>query len=218
MTPKERAQYDSQTEAALQRATNPSGPGSFGAPAHSVVYSEQRSSSGEHGSMNRALLIALAILLMTMGCSQVNSPAEHQQRREGLESAQKEANKPQSPTELAKYHVTKKKTCQIASQTTACYSVSTDATLEEDLTAFTQHFRKQSSGVDNVVVTFFFDEPQAKSSSRGFTFHIFFDEPEANTNGRGFAFNSKEAARKILSRSLPQERSLQDAYLNRRSE
>ena len=42
----------------------------------------------------------------------------------------------------------------------------------------------------------------------------FFDEPQANSSGRGFAFNSKEAARNILSRSLPQERFLQDAYLN----
>jgi hypothetical protein len=144
--------------------------------------------------MNRALLIALAGLLMTMGCSQANSPAGHQGRGEGIESAQKEANKPQSPAKLPKYHVTKKKTCQIASQTTACYSVSTDTT-SEDLTAFTRHFRKQYSGVDAVVVTFFFDEPQAKSSNRG------------------FAFDSKEAARNILSRSLPQER-FQDAYLN----
>jgi hypothetical protein len=63
------------------------------------------------------------------------------------------------------------------------------------------------------VVTFFFDKPQAKSSSRGFTFYIFFDKPEANTSGRRFAFNSKDAARNILSRSLPQER-FQDAYLN----
>src|SRR5215212_4401442 len=157
--------------------------------------------------MNRALLIALAGLLMTMGCSQANSPVENQ------ESAQKGADKPQSPAELPKYRVTKKKTCQIASQSTRCYSVSTDATSEEDLTAFTQHFRKQSGGVDNVVVTFFFDKPQPNSSGRGFTFHIFFDEPEANTSGRGFAFNSKEAARNILSRSLPQER-FQDADLN----
>jgi hypothetical protein len=42
----------------------------------------------------------------------------------------------------------------------------------------------------------------------------FFDEPQANTSGRGFAFDSKEAARNILSRSLPQERFLHDAYLN----
>jgi hypothetical protein len=146
--------------------------------------------------MNRTLLIALATLLMTMGCSQVNSPAEHRERREGLESAQKEADKPQSPAKLPKYHVRKKKTCQIASQTTKCYSVSTDATLEEVLTAFTQHFRKQSGAVDAVVVTFFFDEPQADIS------------------GRGFAFDSKEAARDILSRSLPQVRFLQDADLN----
>jgi hypothetical protein len=72
--------------------------------------------------MNRVLLIALAGLLMTMGCSQANSPADHQQRREGLE------NKPQSPAKLAKYRVTKTKTCRIASQTATCYSVSTDAT------------------------------------------------------------------------------------------
>jgi len=123
--------------------------------------------------MNRALLIALAGLLMTMGCSQANSPAEHQERREGLESAHKEANKPESSATLAKYHVTKKKTCQIASQSTMCFSVSTDATSEEDLTALTRHFRNQSRAVDNVVVTFFFDKPQAKSSSRGFSFKNF---------------------------------------------
>jgi hypothetical protein len=159
------------------------------------MYAEQRSNSGEQGSMNRALLIALAGLLITTGCSQADPPADHQERREGIERAQKEANKPQSSTELAKYHVTKKKTCQIASQPTTCYSVFTNATSGEDFTAFTQHFRKQSGGVDNVVVTFFFDEPQANSS------------------GMGFAFKSKEAARNILSRSLPQER-FQYADLN----
>jgi hypothetical protein len=147
--------------------------------------------------MNRALLIALAGLLMTIGCSQANSPAEHQQRREGLESAQKVANKPESPATLPKYHVRKKKTCQIASQTATCYTVSTHALSGEAFAAFTQHFRKQSGGVDNVVVTFFFDEPQANSS------------------GMGFAFKSKEAARSILSRFLAQQKHiLQDADLN----
>ena len=134
--------------------------------------------------MNRALLIALAGLFMTIGCSQANSPAEHQQRREDLESAQKVANKPESPATLPKYHVRKKKTCQIASQKATCYTVSTHALSGEAFAAFTQHFRKQSGGVSNVVVTFFHDEPQANSS------------------GMGFAFKSKEAARSILSRFL----------------
>jgi hypothetical protein len=130
--------------------------------------------------MNHALLIALAGLLMTMGCSQVNSPAEHQE----------------SPAKLAKYHVTKKETCRIASQTATCYRVSTDATSGEAFTAFTRHFRKQSGGDDNVVVTFFSDESRA------------------NSTGRGFAFKSKQAARDILSRVLPQEILLRDADLN----
>jgi predicted Zn-dependent peptidase len=147
--------------------------------------------------MNRALLIALAGLLMTMGCSQANSPAEHQQRREGPESAQKVANKPESTATLPKYHVRKKKTCQIASQKATCYTVSTHALSGEAFAAFTQHFRKQSGGVANVVVTFFFDEPQA------------------NSTGMGFAFKSKEAARSILSRFLAQQKHiLQDAELN----
>ena len=132
-----------------------------------------------------------------MGCGLANSPPEHQQRREGPKSVQKVANKPESLATLPKYHVTKKKACQIASQTATCYSVSTHALAGEAFAAFTQHFRKQSGGVDNVVVTFFFDEPQANSS------------------GRGFAFDSKEAARNILSRSLPQEGLLQDADLNK---
>ena len=42
---------------------------------------------------------------------------------------------------------------------------------------------------------------------------FFFDKPQANSSGRGFTFNSKEAARNILLRSLPQER-FQDADLN----
>ena len=37
---------------------------------------------------------------------------------------------------------------------------------------------------------------------------FFFDEPQANSSGRGFAFNSKEAARNILSSSLPKEADL----------
>src|SRR5215211_1034508 len=147
--------------------------------------------------MNRVLLITFAGLLMSMGCSQANSPAEHQERREGIESVQKkEANKPQSTAKLAKYRVTKKQTCQIASQTTTCYRVSTDASSGEDFTALTRHFRKQSGGVDAVVVTFFSEEPQANSS------------------GRGFAFRSKQAARDILSRVLLQEIVLRDADLN----
>jgi hypothetical protein len=32
---------------------------------------------------------------------------------------------------------------------------------------------------------------------------FFFDEPQANSSGMGFAFESEEAARKILSESLP---------------
>ena len=44
---------------------------------------------------------------------------------------------------------------------------------------------------------------------------FFFDEPQANSSGRGFAFNSKEAARSILSRFLAQQKHiLQDADLN----
>jgi hypothetical protein len=62
--------------------------------------------------------------------------------------------------------------------------------------ALTRHLRKQAGGDDSLVVTFFFDEPRANSS------------------GRGFAFESKEAARDILSRVRPQERFLQDADLN----
>ena len=143
--------------------------------------------------MNRVILITFSslLLILTIGCSQVYSPAEHQQRREGIESAQKEDNQPLSPAKLPKYHVTNKKTCQIASQSATCYSVSTDATSGEDFTAFTQHFRKQSGSVDNVVVTFFFDEPQANSS------------------GWGSAFDSKEAARNILSTSLPEDADLE---------
>jgi hypothetical protein len=78
-----------------------------------------------------------------------------------------------------------KETCQLASHTTRCYSVSTDAKSVKDLTALTQHFRDQSTDVDAVAVTFVSDKPQANSS------------------GTGFAFNSEEAARNILSEILP---------------
>ena len=135
--------------------------------------------------MHRGVLIALAGLLMVMGCSQANSSAEHQERKEGVEGVQEEAHKPESPAKLAKYRVTEKKTCQIASQTTKCYTVSSDAESREHLTALTEHFRDQSADVDAVMVTFFFDKPNANSS------------------GEGFAFYSREAARNILSETLP---------------
>jgi hypothetical protein len=135
--------------------------------------------------MNRVVLMALAGLFMVAGCSQVNAPAERQEKKKDMESTENVGENPESPSKLANYHVTKNETCQIASQTTACYSVSTDATSGEDFTALTHHFSQRSGSVDAVVVRFFFDEPQASSS------------------GQGFAFNSEEAARDILSTSLP---------------
>ena len=146
--------------------------------------------------MNRVLLMTLAGLLTVMGCGLASSPAEHRERRGGIESAQKEANDPESPAKLAEHRVTKKKRCRIASQTATCYRLSTDATSGEAFTVLTRNLRKQSGGDDNVVVTFFFDEPRANSS------------------GRGFAFESEEAARDVLSRVLPQKRYLRDEDLN----
>jgi hypothetical protein len=159
-----------------------------GSSSRSMVYSEQRSRLGEKRSMNRVVLIALAGLLMAIGCSKASSPAERQDKREGIERAQKL----ESPSKLAKYHVTEKKTCQVASQTTKCYSVSTDAKSRKDFTALTQHFRDQSADVDAVVVAFFFDKPRADSS------------------GTGFAFNNEETARNILSEILPEGANLNE--------
>ena len=108
----------------------------------------------------------------------------------GMESAQKEADDPESPAKLAEHRVTKNNGCRVASQTATCYSVSTDATPGEACAALTRKLRKQSGSDDNVAVTFFFEEPRANSS------------------GRGLAFESEEAARDVLSRILPQERYL----------
>jgi hypothetical protein len=147
-------------------------------------------SLGAQQEVIRALLIVFAGLLMTIGCSHVSSPAEHQGKEEGKRSDHKEAMKQESPAKLAKYHVTKKETCQIASQNATCYSVSTDATSGEDFTALTQHLRKRSGGVDTIVITFYLDEPKA------------------NSTGKGFAFKSREVAHDILSRSLPKDADL----------
>ena len=107
----------------------------------------------------------------------------------------------------------KKKTCRIASHSARCYSVSTRATLEEDLIAFTQHFRKQSGDVDAVVVTFFFDKPQANSGSRASLSMFSLTSQRLAPAVGASRSESREAARNILSRSLPQER-FQYAYLN----
>jgi hypothetical protein len=133
--------------------------------------------------MNRAALIALAGLLVVVGCSRASSPAQRQEKREGMESARKQAEDPEARPQLAKHRVMKKETCQIASQTARCYGVSTDAKSREDLSALTQHFRNQSSGIDAVEVTFFVDKPYPNSAE-------------------GYAFYDREAAQNILSKTL----------------
>jgi hypothetical protein len=180
----------------LCRGPGPVGPG-LRPPAQAVGYPEQHSSSKKAGKYEpRPSNSSRGFAHDYHGPQPGQLAGGASGKERGIDSTQKEANKPESPAKLAEHDVTKKKRCQIASQGATCYGVSTDATSGEAFTAFTRHFSKQSGGDDNVVVIFFFDELQANSS------------------GRGFAFESKEAARDILSRVLPQQRVLRGADLN----
>lgn len=85
-----------------------------------------------------------------------------------------------SVADLSEYNVTAEQEVQQADVAIKTYSVSTDATSEEDFLRLTEHFRSENPDQDAVVVSFYPNKPMAEMS------------------GGGYAFANEQAARTVL--------------------
>jgi hypothetical protein len=138
------------------------------------------------------LVVALAVVLLLVGCSQAASPVEKQEHREGLERIEKEAPlKVQSPG-VPTYDITTEQDCAETGIVGKCYSVSTDATSREDLEVITADLWFKSPGYLAVLVTFY---PE---------------KPTADVSGRGFAFKNEQAARVVLKQVTAEGSTVED--------
>jgi hypothetical protein len=124
--------------------------------------------------MARTAFLVLVCLVVMASCGQPSSPAERQEKKEGLKQAQKEA-----PT-LPDYDITMEQDCDQGSFKGRCYSVTTAATSEKSLRALTEHFRSENPEAEAVLVTFY---PPKQT---------------ADTSGGGYFFKNKEAAHTFL--------------------
>ena len=139
------------------------------------------------------LMVALAVVLLLVGCGQVASPVEKQEKREGLERIEEEARpRERSPGVPAYDIITMERDCADTGIVGKCYSVSTDATSREDLEIVTADLWLKSPGYLAVLVTFY---P---------------DKPTADVSGAGFAFRNEQAARVVLKQVTAEGATVED--------
>ena len=137
-------------------------------------------------------MVALAVVLLLVGCGQVASPLEKQEKRESLERIEKEAPPRERSFGVPAYDITMERDCADTGIVGKCYSVSTDATSREDLEIVTADLWLKSPGYLAVLVTFY---P---------------DKPSAHVSGAGFAFRNEQAARVVLKQVTAEGATVED--------
>jgi hypothetical protein len=137
-------------------------------------------------------VVALAVVLLLVGCSQAASPVEKQEKREGLERIEKEAPPKEQSSNIPAYDITMEQDCADTGIVGKCYSVSTAATSREDLEVVTADLWLKSPGYLTVLVTFY---P---------------NKPTAGVSGRGFAFKNEQAARVVLKQVAAEGATVED--------
>ena len=130
------------------------------------------------------VLLVLTLASLGLGCGGAETPVERAEEREGVEEAA-------PPADLPDYEVTKEESGELVGRDAKIYSVSTDATSEEDLRALTQFFRSESPNVDVLSVSYYSSEPTAEMS------------------GAGYWFSDEAAANAVLSSMYPAEADIQ---------
>jgi hypothetical protein len=135
--------------------------------------------------------MALAVMLLLVGCSHAASPVEKKQKREGPERIEEAPPREPSPN-LPAYNITSEQECADTGVVGKCYRISTDATSREDLEAVTADLWFDSPGYLAVLVTFYPNKPTSDLSATG------------------FAFENEQAARVILAQFLAQGTSVED--------
>ncbi len=138
------------------------------------------------------LMVALAVMLLLVGCGQVASPVEKQEKREGLERIGEEARPRERSPGVPAYDITMERDCADTGIVGKCYSVSTDATSREDLEIVTADLWLKSPGYLAVLVTFY---P---------------DKPTADVSGAGFAFRNEQSARVVLKQVAAEGATVED--------
>ncbi len=137
-------------------------------------------------------VVALAVVLLLVGCSQAATPVEKQEKRENLERIEKEAPPKEQSSNIPAYDITMEQDCADTGIVGKCYSVSTDATSREDLEVVTADLWLKSPGHLAVLVTFY---P---------------NKPTADVSGRGFAFKNEQAARVVLKQVAAEGATVED--------
>lgn len=127
--------------------------------------------------------VALVLGVFLVGCGGQQQESEDTQDGETAQSQPETTEKQEaeaSAADLPEYNVTAKQEVQQGDVTAKTYSVSTDATSEEDFRQLTKHFRSENPDKDAVMISFYPNEPMAEIS------------------GGGYAFANEQAARSIL--------------------
>ena len=138
------------------------------------------------------LMMALAVLLLLVGCGQVTSPVEKQEEREGPERIENRVQSEEGSPYVPAYDVTMEKDCADTGVVGKCYTVATDATSKEDLEVVTADLWLENPEYLAVLVTFYPDEPTADAS------------------GAGFAFKNEQAARVVLKQVTAEGATVED--------
>ncbi len=137
-------------------------------------------------------MMALAVVLLLVGCSQAASPVEKQEKRVGLERIENGVPLKQGSPYIPDYDVTMEKDCADTGVVGKCYTVTTDATSKEDLEVVTADLWLENPQYLVVLVTFY---P---------------DKPTADVSGAGFAFKNEQAARVVLKQLTAEGATVED--------
>ena len=138
------------------------------------------------------LMMALAVVLLLVGCSQAASPVEKPEKRQGPERIENGVPPKEGSPYIPDYDITMEKDCADTGVVGKCYTVATDATSKEDLEVVTADLWLENPEYLVVLVTF---HP---------------DKPTADVSGAGFAFKNEQAARVVLKQLTAEGATVED--------
>ena len=138
------------------------------------------------------LMMALAAVLLLVGCNQASSPVEKLEKRQGPERIENGVSPKEGSPHVPAYDITMEKDCADTGVVGKCYTVATDATSKEDLEVVTADLWLENPEYLAVLVTFY---P---------------DKPTADVSGAGFAFSNEQAARVVLKQLTAEGATVED--------
>jgi hypothetical protein len=137
-------------------------------------------------------MMALAVMLLLVGCGQAASPVEKQENRRGQERIENGVSPEGGSPYVPAYDITMERDCADTGVVGKCYTVATDATSKEDLEVVTADLWLENPEYLAVLVTFY---PE---------------KPTADVSGAGFAFRNEQAARVVLKQVTAEGATVED--------